>query len=80
MKLLEDELRRLVKNKVTVNVVNSNYVIDVRGSAIFQNEENISGDKNNNKYINMRFTYFLNQPKIGELKHVPDIVELLYFK
>jgi hypothetical protein len=34
MKLLEDELRRLVKNKVTVNVVNSNYVIDVRGKQI----------------------------------------------
>ena len=34
MKLLEDELKKLVKNKVKVNVVNSNYVIDVRGKQI----------------------------------------------
>ena len=34
MKLLEDELRRLVKNKVKVSVVDSNYVIDVRGNQI----------------------------------------------
>jgi hypothetical protein len=34
MKLLEDELKRLVKNKVTVNVVNSNYIINVRGKQI----------------------------------------------
>ena len=34
MNLLEDELRRLVKNKVKVSVVDSNYVIDVRGNQI----------------------------------------------
>lgn len=34
MKLLEDELKRLVKNKVKVSVVDSNYVIDVRGKQI----------------------------------------------
>jgi predicted KAP-like P-loop ATPase len=34
MKLLEDELKRLVKNKVKVSVVDSNYVIDVRGNQI----------------------------------------------
>ncbi len=34
MKLLQDELKRLVKNKVKVSVVDSNYVIDVRGNQI----------------------------------------------
>jgi len=34
MKLLQNELKRLVKNKITVNVVDSNYVIDIRGKQI----------------------------------------------
>jgi hypothetical protein len=36
--------------------------------------------KNNNKNINIRFTYFLNNPTIGELKYVPDIIEVIFFK
>ena len=42
--------------------------------------ENTDKYKNNNKYINIRFTYYLNNAKIGELKYVPDIIEVIYFK
>ena len=58
----------------------SNKVMMVFDNGKIINDKNIETYKNNNKYINIRFTYFLNQPKIGELKHIPDIVELLYFK
>ena len=35
---------------------------------------------NNKKSINIRLTYYLNEPKIGELKYVPDVVEVIFFK
>ncbi len=36
--------------------------------------------KNNKKTINIRLTYYLNEPKIGELKYVPDVIEIIFFK
>jgi hypothetical protein len=53
---------------------------------VFDNGKVISGDTNTEKYknskktINIRFSYYLNEPKIGELKYVPDVIEVLFFK
>jgi hypothetical protein len=58
----------------------SNKVMLVFDNGKVIKDKEMDSYKNNNKYINIRLTYFLNQPHIGELKYVPDIVELLYFK
>ena len=42
--------------------------------------ENTDKYKNDKKSINLRFTYYMNEPKIGELKFVPDIIEVIYFQ
>jgi galactose-1-phosphate uridylyltransferase len=54
---------------------------------IFENGKAISGGeaiaekyKNSKKTINIRLTYYLNEPKIGELKYVPDVIEVIFFK
>jgi hypothetical protein len=50
---------------------------------VFENGKVISDTdkyKNNKKSINIRLTYYLNEPKIGELKYVPDVVEVIFFK
>lgn len=34
MKLLQNELKRLVSKRVTVNIVDTNYIINIRGKQI----------------------------------------------
>jgi hypothetical protein len=41
--------------------------------------ENLDKYKNKNNTINIRLTYYLNDPKIGELKYVPDVIEVIFF-
>ena len=71
----------LINPDIPIVVYNdSNKIILVFNNGKVIKDKDTDKYKNNTKYINIRFTYFLNESKIGELKHVPDIVEAIYFK
>jgi hypothetical protein len=55
-------------------------IIGFNNGKVIKDTKEIEKYKNNNKTINIRFTYFLNTPTVGELKYIPDIIELLFFK
>jgi hypothetical protein len=65
---------------VVYNDSNRILIVFDNGKVISGGETNVEKYKNSKKTINIRFTYYLNEPKTGELKYVPDVIEVLFFK